>query len=62
MLQVLVMPKVLHLCTFTDHAVLFGFPRQIINHSLEKLKVIYSKHFSVYARINYHFKTNEMKN
>ena len=54
------MPKALHLCTFTDHAVLFGCPKQNINHSLEKLKVI--KHFSVYARINYHFKTSEMNN
>ena len=62
MLQVLVMPKVLHLCTFTDHAVLFGCPRQIISHSLEKLKVIYIKHFSVYARIAYQFQTSEMKN
>ena len=62
MLQALVMPKALHLCTFTDHAVVFGCPRQNINHSLEKLKVIYIKHFSVYARINYHFKTSEMNN
>ena len=41
---------------------LFGCPRQNINHSSEKLKVIYTKCSMLYAVINYQFKTSELKN
>ena len=41
---------------------LFGFPRQNINHSSETFKVIYVKHCLFHARINYQFKTSELKN
>ena len=41
---------------------LFGCPRQNINHSSKKLKVIYIKRSLFYARIYYQFKTSEMKN
>ena len=40
---------------------LFGCPRQNINHSPENLKVIYIMPFVFYARINYQFKTSELK-
>ena len=42
--------------------VLFGCPRQNINHSSENLKVIYIKCSMFYALINYQFKTSELKN
>ena len=43
---------------------LLGCPRQNINHSSEKLKVIYIKCSYIYPIINYHdqFKTSELKN
>jgi len=41
---------------------LFGCPRQNINHSSENLKVIYIKRSLFYARIYYQFKTSELKN
>ena len=41
---------------------LFGCPRQNMNHSSENLKVIYTKCSMFYAIINYQFKTNELKN
>ena len=41
---------------------LFGCPRQKINHSSEKLKVIHMKRFLSYARINYQFKTSALNN
>ena len=41
---------------------LFGCSRENINHSPENLKVIYTQLFVFYARINYHFKTKELKN
>ena len=41
---------------------LFGYPRQNINHSSENLKVIYIKSSMFYATINYQFKTSEPKN
>ena len=42
---------------------LFGCPRQNINHSSENLKVIYIKCSMFYAIIiNYQFKTSELKN
>ena len=37
-------------------------PRQNINHSPEKLLVICITRFVFYARINYQFKTSELKN
>ena len=40
----------------------FGCPRQNINHSLENLKVICIKRSMFYAIINYQFKTSELKN
>ena len=40
---------------------LLSCPKQNVNHSSEKLKVIYIKHFLFYVRINYRFKTSEMK-
>ena len=41
---------------------LFGCPRQNINDSSEKLKVICIKRFVFYAIINYQFRTSELKN
>ena len=41
---------------------LFGCPRQNVNHSSEELKVIYTKCSMLYAVINYQFKTSELKN
>ena len=41
---------------------LFGSPRQNMNHSSENLKVIYIKCSMFYAIINYQFKTSELKN
>ena len=41
---------------------LFGCPRQNINHSSENLRVIYTKSSMLYAIINYQFKTSELKN
>ena len=41
---------------------LFGCPRQNINHSSENLKVIYIKCSMFYVIINYQFKTSELKN
>ena len=41
---------------------LFGFPRQNINHGSENLKVIYVKCSMFYAVINHEFKTSELKN
>ena len=41
---------------------LFGCPRQIINHNSENSKVIYIKRSLFYARIFYQFKTSELKN
>ena len=41
---------------------IFGCPRQNINHSSENLKVIYIKFSMLYAIINYQFKTSELKN
>ena len=41
---------------------LFGCPRQNINHSSANLKVIYIKCSMFYAIINYQFKTSELKN
>ena len=41
---------------------LLGCPKQNVNHSSEKLKVIYIKHFLFYVSMNYQFKTREMKN
>ena len=38
---------------------LFGCPRQNINHSSENLKVIYIKWSMSYALINHQFKTSE---
>ena len=41
---------------------LFDCPRQNINHSSEKLKVIYIKRFFLFcAIINYQYKTSELK-
>ena len=39
---------------------IFACPRQNINHSSEK--VIYIRHLSFYAIINYRFKISELKN
>ena len=41
---------------------LFGCPRQNINHSSENLKDIYIKCSIFYAIVNYQFKTSELKN
>ena len=41
-------------------SMLFGCPRQNINHSSEKLKVVYTKRFVFCAIINYQFKTSEL--
>ena len=41
---------------------LFGCPRQNINHSSENLKVIYIKCSMFHAIINYQFKTSDLKN
>ena len=41
---------------------LFGCPRQNINHTSENLKVIYIKCSMFYAIINNHFKTSVLKN
>ena len=41
---------------------LFGCPKQNINHSSEKLMVIYIRRCLFYARINYQYKTSELKN
>ena len=41
---------------------LFGSPRQNMNHSSENLKVTYTKCSMFYAIINYQFKTSELKN
>ena len=41
---------------------LFGCPRQNINHGSENLKVIYEKCSMFYAVINHEFKTSELKN
>ena len=41
---------------------LFGCPRQNINHSSENLKVINIKYSKFYAIIYFQFKTREMKN
>ena len=41
---------------------LFGCPRQNINHSSENLRVIYIKCSMFYAIINYQFKTSGLKN
>ena len=41
---------------------LFGRPRQNINHSSENLKVTYIKCSVFYAIIDYQFKTSELKN
>ena len=41
---------------------LFGCPRQNINHSSENLKVIYIKCSLFFAIINYQFKTGGLKN
>ena len=41
---------------------LFGCPKQLTKHSSVKLKVICIKHFLFYSRINYQFKTSELKN
>ena len=41
---------------------LFGCPRQNMNHSSENLKVIYTKCSMFYSIINYQFKTSELKN
>ena len=41
---------------------LLGCPKQLTKHSSAKLKVIYIKHFLFCARINYQFKTSELKN
>ena len=40
---------------------LFGCPRQNVNHSSENLKVIYIKRSMFYAIINYQFQTSEAK-
>ena len=40
---------------------LFGCPRQNINHRSENLRVIYTKCSMFYAIINYQFKTSELK-
>ena len=40
----------------------FACPRQNINHSSEKLKVIYIRHLLFYVIINYRFKISELKN
>ena len=40
---------------------LFGCPRQNVNHSLENLKVIYIKRSMFYAINNYQFQTSEAK-
>ena len=40
---------------------LFGCPRQNVNHSSENLKVIYIKRSMFYAINNYQFKTSEAK-
>ena len=41
---------------------LFGCPRQNINHSPDNLKVIYIRPFVFYARISHQFMTSELKN
>ena len=41
---------------------LLSCPKQNVNQSSEKLKVIYIKHFLFYVSMNYQFKTREMKN
>ena len=40
---------------------LFGCPRQNINHSSENVKVIYTECLIFYAIINYQFKRSELK-
>ena len=41
---------------------LFGCPRQNMNHSSKDVKVIYTKCSMFYAIINYQFKASELKN
>ena len=41
---------------------LFGCPRQNMNHRSENVKVNYTKCLVFYVRINYQFKTSELKN
>ena len=41
---------------------LFGCPRQNINHSSGNLKVIFIKCSMFYAILNYQFNTSELKN
>ena len=41
---------------------LFGCPRQNINHSPDNLKVIYIRPFVFYARISHQFMTSELEN
>ena len=41
---------------------IFGCPRQNMNHNSEHLKVIYTKSSMFYAIINYQFKRSELKN
>ena len=40
----------------------FSFQRQNISHSLEKLMEICVKRYLFYIRVNYQFKTSELKN
>ena len=40
----------------------FGCPRQNMNHSSENVKVNYTKCSMFYVRINYQFNTSELKN
>ena len=41
---------------------MFGCPKQNMNHNSENLKVIYTKYSVFYAIINYQFKTSALKN
>ena len=41
---------------------IFGCPRQNMNHNSEHLKAIYTKCSMFYAIINYQFKRSELKN
>ena len=41
---------------------MFGCPRQNMNHNSEHLKVIYTKYSMFYAIINYQFKRSKLKN
>ena len=61
-MQVLEFSSTLNVVAWKVFLMLFGCPRQNMNHSSENLKVIYTKCSMFYAIINYQFKTGELKN